>query len=251
MEATNTKTKRGRPAGQSRSEIQVVGYLTRPALLAHLERLTKSGTIGHWWAVEHEPDEEVRKAHWHLRMTPPPSRAVNWSEVLAGVVEQVEGEALPRRLVASSKAVNDQSLDGLLYARHDARYCEAKGLTKATYDLPRAAFITDSPEWLDALWNEADTFTPTPKRMTAEDLCKMVEENPDISTRALLRAVLVNGLNKGTFDLLTLYRNEVRRNRVEMPRPAPTPTPTPPTEPTLWDEWPEAPTPTGNEWEEQ
>ncbi len=250
MEDKNTKTKRGRPAGQSRSEIQVVGYLTRPALLAHLDRLTRSGAIGHWWAVEHAPDEEVHKAHWHLRMTPPPSRSVNWAEVLAGVVERVDGEPLPRRLVASAKAVNDQSLDGLLYARHDARYCDAKGLTKATYNLPRAAFLTDCPEWLDALWNEADTYAPAPKRMTAEDLCKMVEENPDISTRALLRAVLVNGLQKGVFDLLTLYRNEVRRDRVEMPRPTPTPTPTPTDEqPTLWDEWPSTPTP-AEPWEE-
>ena len=124
----------------------------------------------------------------------------------------------PRRLVASSRAVNDASLDGLLYARHDARYCDAKGLSKATYNLPRESFLTDCPEWLDALWNEADTYEPTPKRMTAEDLYKMVEGNPDISTRALLRACLCNGLNKGTFDLLTLYRNEVRRARVEMPR---------------------------------
>lgn len=248
MKATNTNTKRGRPAGQSRSEIQLVGYLTRPALLAHLRRLTDAGTIGHWWAVEHPADEDVRKPHWHLRLTPPPSRAVDWAAVVASVVEDVPGEPLPRRLVASSKAVNDKGLDGLLYARHDARYCDAKGLTKATYDYPREAFLTDSPEWLDALWNEADAYEPAPKRMTAEDLCNEVERNPDISDRALLRACLCNGLNKGIFELLIQYRLEVRRARVEMPRPTPKPTPTE-EQATLWDEWPSVPAP-AEPWEE-
>ena len=251
MKAENTKTKRGRPAGQSRCECQLIGYLTRPALKAQLNALVAAGTIGHWWAVQHEPDEDSRKEHWHLRMTPPASGTVNWSEVVASVEEMVEGETLPRRLVLDKRGVNDKREDGLLYARHDARYLDTKGETRTHLDYPREAFMTDSEEWLDALWAESDRFTPTAKRMTAEDLCNEVERNPDISTRALLRACLVNGLNKGVFDMLTVYRNEVRRDRVAMPRPTPTPTPTPTADeqPTLWDEWPSTPTP-ADPWEE-
>lgn len=207
-----TTKKPGRPAGQSRSEIQVVGYLTRPALLAKLGELVEDGTIGHFWAVPHPPDEDVKKEHWHVRMTPPPSRAVVWADVLARVVEQVPGEQLPRRLVASSGAVNDRGLDGLLYARHDRRYCARKGLKKATLDFPREQFETDCPEWLDGLWNESENYDPAPRRSTVEDILAMVERNPRINDRELLRTCLVSGVNKGQFDMLREYRQMIRRD---------------------------------------
>ena len=209
----NTQAKKGRPAGQSRSEIQLIGYLRRPALVKQLNALVKAGTIGHWWAVEHEPDEDTKKPHFHVRMVPPLSRAVDWNKVVAGVTERVPDEDLPRRLVASQKAVNDHAEDGLLYARHDRRYCDAKGLAKAHYDYPRADFLTDDGEWLDALWNAADQFTPAAKRQSAEDLANLLDRHPDTDTRTLLRLCLVNGHTKGTFDMLCIYRDEVRSSR--------------------------------------
>lgn len=213
MNTAETATKRGRPAGKSRSEIQLVGYLRRPALVEQLNALVKVGAIGHWWAVEHEPDEETKKSHFHVRMTPPISRAVDWSSIVAGITEKVEGEELPRRLVAAARSVNDHAEDGLLYARHDRRYCDAKGLAKAHYDYPRADFLTDDGEWLDGLWAAADQFTPAAKRMSAEDLANLLDRRPDMDIRSLLRLVLVNGHTKGTFDLLCLYRDEVRATR--------------------------------------
>lgn len=209
----NTAPKKGRPAGQSRSEIQLVGYLRQAALVKQLNALVAAGKIGHWWAVEHEPDEEARKVHFHIRMVPPLSRAVDWNAIVASVVENVPGEDLPRRLVASKQAVNDKSEDGLLYARHDRRYCDAKGEAKAHYDYPRAAFLTDDGEWLDGLWNAADQFTPAAKRQSAEDLANLLDRHPDTDTRTLLRLCLVNGHTKGTFDMLCIYRDEVRASR--------------------------------------
>lgn len=209
----NTQAKKGRPAGQSRSEIQLVGYLRKPALVRQLNALKAEGIIGHWWAVEHEPDEETRKVHFHIRMVPPLSRAVDWNKVVDRVQEQVPGEDLPRRLVASKRAVNDHSEDGLLYARHDRRYCDAKGETKAHYDYPRTDFLTDDPEWLDALWSAADQFTPAAKRQSSEDLCNLLDRHPETEIRTLLRLCLVNGHTKGTFDMLCIYRDQVRAER--------------------------------------
>lgn len=211
--AQNTTPKKGRPAGQSRSEIQLIGYLRKPSLVRQLNALKAEGIIGHWWAVEHEPDEDSKKVHFHVRMVPPLSRTVDWNNVVERVQEQVPGEDLPRRLVASAKAVNDHAEDGLLYARHDRRYCDAKGLAKAHYDYSRADFITDDPEWLDGLWNAADQFTPTAKRHSAEDLANLLDRHPETDTRTLLRLCLVNGHTKGTFDMLLIYRDEVRASR--------------------------------------
>lgn len=240
-----TETKRGRPAGKSRSEIQLVGYLRKASLVRQLNALVASGKIGHWWAVEHEPDEETKKAHFHVRMVPPLSRAVDWLAVVAGIVEKVPGEELPRRLVASAKAVNDAREDGLLYARHDRRYCDAKGMSKAHYDYPRKAFLTDDDEWLDALWNAADQFTPAAKRQSAEDLANLLDRHPDTDTRTLLRLCLVNGHTKGVFDMLCIYRDEViaSRRRAAFPKVDPenedtwpTDLPMPPGESSIFDD---------------
>lgn len=207
-----TDKKRGRPAGQSRSEIQLVGYLTRAELQRQLNALVAGGKIGHWWAVQHPADEDCGKTHFHIRMTPPISRAVVWADIIEQVAEMVPGEALPRRLVADKRAVNDMRLDGLLYARHDRRYCGIKNERKATYDYPREAFMTDCPEWFDALWTESDNYTPAPKRYTVEEVLTLLERNPELSDRDLLRTCLVNGINKGQFDMLKEYRLMLRRD---------------------------------------
>lgn len=210
---TNTPPKRGRPQGQSRSEFQCVSFLTDEGLAARLAALVDDGTIGHFWFVHHDADEDTKKPHQHVRMTPPVSRAVDWNAVVAQVVEVVEGESLPRRLVVSTRATNDKGLDGLLYARHDARYCATKGLTKARYDYPREDFRTDDDAWLDGLWAEADRYTPTRRRLGAEELLLEVERNPRMSRLDLLRLCLLNGATKGTKDMLDEYRRELIATR--------------------------------------
>lgn len=201
-----SSSKPGRRAGQSRSEFQCVAFLRRDSLLAQLHALSSSGVIGHFWAVEHEADEEHKKAHFHIRMTPPPSRAVVWADIAAGIVEMVPGEALPRKLVVDKRAVNDKSEDGLLYARHDSRYLSVKGMTKRVVDYSREAFFTDSAEWLDAEWARADDFTPTPRKLSAAEILEELERNPHMSPRVLLRLCIVNGLNQGQLTMLERYR---------------------------------------------
>ena len=203
--------KRGRPAGKSRCECQCVGYLTKEGLLWRLDTLVQTGVIGHYWAVEHEPDEEVHKVHWHLRMTPPPSVAVEWSKVCDQVQEMVEGENLPRKLVLGQKAVNDASLEGLLYARHDSRYLAAKGLVRATVDIPSDRFYTDSRDWFEELWNAADAFEVECKRLSKADILAMLDEcHGRISNRVLLRLVLCNNYTLGDYQLFGRYCAEVR-----------------------------------------
>ena len=207
---TNTTPKRGRPQGQSRSEFQCVSFLTDDGLHARLSKLVDDGIIGHYWFVHHDADEDDKKPHQHVRMTPPISRSVDWAWVVATVVEMVDGESLPRRLVVKDRAANNKGLDGLLYARHDANYCAVKCLgVKARYDYPRAAFITDDDDWLDGLWAESDRFTPTRRRLGTEELLVEVERNPRMSRLDLLRLCLLNGATKGTKDMLDEYRREL------------------------------------------
>lgn len=209
----STSQKRGRPAGKSRSECQCVGYLRRTALLPQLNSLVSSGRIGHFWAIEHDADEDTSKPHWHLRMIPPPSRSVDWKALCEAVSEVVPGELLPRRLVLGKGAVNDASFDGLLYARHDSRYCEAKGLVKATLDYPKDRFYTDDPDWFDGLWLAADQFEPERRKMSKLDVVEMLEKcKGRLSNRQLLRVVLLNGMTLGDYQLFGRYCAELRHD---------------------------------------
>ena len=208
-----TAKKPGRRAGQSRSEFQCVAFLRRDALLRQLNALVEAGAIGHFWCVEHEADEETKKAHFHLRMLPPPSRAVDWQELAAGIVEHVKGEALPRRLVVGKGAVNDKSEDGLLYARHDRRYCAVKGLVKRRYDYARSEFFTDDADWLDGLWSAADEYQPERRRMTPEDILGLVEQTPDMRPLDLVRLCIVNGLAQGQLSMIERYRGMLLAER--------------------------------------
>ena len=212
--------KRGRPLGKSRCECQCVGYLPAEEMKRQLLALVADKRIGHFWFVEHEPDEDCSKPHIHLRMTPPPSRAVDWASIAERVSCVVEGETLPRKLVLGKGAVNDASCDGLLYARHDSRYCRAKNLVKATYDYPRESFVTDCVEWLDGVWLASDEYDPPPVRMTVQDVTSMVEAcNGEISDRSLLRVALVNGLTQGVYNMLAMYARELRNEQVRINQP--------------------------------
>lgn len=215
-----SSSKPGRRAGQSRSEMQCVAFLRRDALLQQLHALVSGGVIGHFWCVEHEPDEETKKPHFHLRLTPPPSRAVVWSEIAASISENVPGETLPRKLVLGKGAVNDKSEDGLLYARHDSRYLTVKGEVRNHLDYPRAAFFTDSPDWLDSLWSSSDEYTPTPRRLSAEDVLNELEKNPRMPARVLLRLCIVNNLNQGQLTMLERYRSVLLSEMPAPPLPA-------------------------------
>jgi len=203
---TESAQSRGRPKGQSKSECQCIGYLTRPALQGALGVLVKGGLIGHFWAVEHKPESNETKAHWHIRMTPPPSRTVDWAQVASLVVEKVDGESKVRGLVLDSRSCNNQSEDGLLYARHDSRYLRLKGMDKAFVDYKREEFLTDSEEWLSEQWAKADAFEPAPRKLTMADLLDLVESDICPGHKALLRLALQAGLNKGQWDMLREYR---------------------------------------------
>lgn len=212
----DNEKKRGRPAGKSRCECSVIGYLVPDVLEMHLSALVQSGTIGHYWFVEHEPDEDVSKPHCHVRLCPPASRAVDWSAICERVQQTVPGEDKPRRLVLYKGSVNDAWQDALLYARHDSRYLAAKGLVKATVDIPTVRFHTDSREWLEQIWTASDSFEPEPRRLSKQDVMEMVDNAPDLTNRQLLRIVMVNNMTMGDYQLFITYRSEVRRELREM-----------------------------------
>lgn len=215
----NQAKAKGRPKGQSKSQMQCVGYLPPDELEKQLRSLQAKRLIGHWWFVQHEADEDANKPHCHVRICPPPSRTVDWADIVERVQCKVEGEDLPRRLVLGKGGINDQEEDGLLYARHDARYIAAKGLRKATQDIPREKFRTDSPEWLDDLWNKSEQYQPTPRRLSVDDVLNLVEAEPGMSAKKLLCLCLRNGLNKGQWDMLKelqmILRGEARAKQTK------------------------------------
>ena len=214
MKEPTEKPKRGRPLGLSRSDLQCVSYLPFDELKRQLRKLQEQGGVGHWWAVEHEPDEDSKKVHQHVRMCPPLGRTCNWSLVVEVVQATVVGEDLPRRLVVSKQGVNDKYLDGLLYARHDSRYLSAKGLVKAHVDYPREAFATDDDEWFDGVWAESDQYEPTARKLTKAEILVMVDDaRGEIPTRDLLRLCLLNDLTQGDFNLFCQYSRLVRMDR--------------------------------------
>lgn len=204
-----TEKKRGRPAGKSRCEFQAVSYLNPGALKMWLDSLVQSRTILHYWYIQHEPDEDNGKPHQHFRMLPPVSRAVDWQSVADRIVEYVDGEELPRRVVVGKGAVNDRGLDGLLYARHDRRYLSivSPDKPKRVYDYGRMEFVTDDNDWLDGLWSASDAFEPSPRKMSKDEILAMIDDaHGRIAARVLLRIVISNGYTYGDFQLFERYR---------------------------------------------
>ena len=204
---------RGRPKGQSRSECQGVAYLTRGSLEKMLSGMVNGGIIGHFWAVEHQPEEGEKKAHWHLRMVPPPSGTVDWRAIAEAVVEQVPGEDLPRKIVLDSGACNNQSEEGLLYARHESKYLRIKGLARVHTDYPREAFLTDSEDWLDEQWRRSDEYRPKPKKMTMEEILDLVESEYCPPERELIRLCLLSGISGTSWQLIQRFRDLSERER--------------------------------------
>lgn len=217
------KSKRGRPPGKSRCECSCISYLTTTSLLRQMMELVASGAIGHFWFVEHEPDEEAKKPHHHLRMTPPAAQGVIWSELCERVTESLPGESLPRKLVLSHGSVNDCWQDALLYARHDSRYLSAKGMTKLHVDYPIDRFYTDSAEWLEQIWIASDEFEPTKRRMSKVDVMEMLDKcHGGISSRELLRVVMSNDYTLSDFHLFHRYAAECQADwREEQNKPKP------------------------------
>lgn len=209
----NTTKKRGRPAGKSRCECSCISYLSTESLKVQLDTLVLKGAIQHYWFVQHEPDEEAKKPHHHLRMLPPVAQGVVWADLCKTIVETVPGEPSPRALVLYNGSVNDCWQDALLYARHDSRYLVAKGETKAHVDYPMDAFVTDSREWLEQIWLAADSYVPAPRRMSKEEVMVMLDNcDGAISNRQLLRVVMANGYQLGDYHLFDRYALECRRD---------------------------------------
>lgn len=217
MNAQNEETqtrKRGRPAGLSRCGCQGVAYLTQQGLRECCDALVKEGLIGHWWAALHLPEkDEGKKIHFHLRLEPPPSRAVDWKAIVERIQMTVKGEDKPRRFVVDKRGVNDKHLDGLLYARHDSRYLAAKGITRQYKDYDRTAFLTDDEEWLDGQWRDADEFEVEERRLSKAELCELVESDDPPNNRTLLRLVLKNNYSKSDYDLLCQLRTLAMADR--------------------------------------
>lgn len=205
------ESKKGRPKGQSTSECQCVSFLTPSGLERNLRSLQQAGKIGHWWFVSHTPEtiqsEKDKKPHQHVRMCPPLSGTVNWTDVTDSVQETILGEDLPRRLVVSREDINNNRLDGLLYARHNTRYLTIKGELRQYLDYPFEDFVTDDPEWLKALWIESDTFEPKPKRLSKSDILDKLEKcSGRMSQKVLLRLCVLNNIGRSDYLMLMEYR---------------------------------------------
>ncbi|MEM2002307.1 MAG: hypothetical protein QXT77_06665 [Candidatus Methanomethylicaceae archaeon] len=189
-----------------------MSYLERSELVSKLEELRYRGIVGNWWAVHHLPEGPGLKAHWHVRIDPPISRAVDWSSVQEYLQHHYAGESAPRGTVALRGAVNDRPSDALLYAAHNSSYLAAKGLVRSQRDIPLEEFVTSSESWFRECWAEALEFLQSlePKKLSLLEISSLIEENPSMSSLDLLRLVITAERSKSDYELLRVFQSELR-----------------------------------------
>lgn len=209
---TSEKPKNGRPKGLSRASFTPVSYLEQAELVSILAGLRSAGDIGHWWAVHHDPEGPGLKAHWHVRIEPPLSRAVDWAEIQQAMQYTYPGENVPRGTIAMRGAVNDRPSDALLYAAHWTPYLSLKGLVRVQRDIPISDFLTSDEAWLKECWAVALEYLASvePRKLSLLEISQLVEENPSMSSLDLLRLVITAERSRSDFDLLKIFQNELK-----------------------------------------
>lgn len=133
--------------------ISTISYNSDAFIVEALRRLVAAGLVdwAHW--VRHEPEEDEKKSHIHLVLSP--ARAID-TTALSAAFEEVDlaapGKAplgvIPWRFCASLD-------DWLLYAIHDPDYLLSKGQTRA-HHYDRNAVRSTSTELLVEQWGEVN-----------------------------------------------------------------------------------------------
>lgn len=110
--------------------ISTISYNTTAFLHGTLKRLVSEGILTFWVFIQHQPEEDETKEHFHVFMKP--NKAVDTLWLQNQFIEQVAGEKLPRKCLPIDPS---KFADWYWYGLHDATYLAGKGMSrKRHYD---------------------------------------------------------------------------------------------------------------------
>lgn len=118
-----------------------------------LPRLVRDGYIFFYAYIRHEPEEDTKKLHYHLFVSP--SRPLDMVNFRKEFIEPVNGEKPLGCLPFQSSKISDW----ILYALHDINYLNKKGLFRLNHYMLED-FITNDDDFLLQSFSDAkETFT--------------------------------------------------------------------------------------------
>lgn len=132
--------------------ISTVGYNTPDFLAATLSKLYESGLIEWAHYIQHTPEEDESKAHWHIVIQP--SKALD-TRALQREFDEVDIAHPGKPLTVQPFRFSSNLDDWLLYAIHDAGYLAAKGQVRK-YHYAREDVLSTCPDLLAEQWREVN-----------------------------------------------------------------------------------------------
>jgi len=103
--------------------VATISYNTPEFLKLKLEELRKAGRISEWYFIEHKPEEDQKKPHIHLYVSP--SKMLQTDDL---VKEFLQPDPVnPGKYVTCPRWVSSKFQDWYLYAIHDQAYLVTKG----------------------------------------------------------------------------------------------------------------------------
>lgn len=134
----------------TKKPLSSISFNTDKYLRSCLESLVSDGMIQSWMYILHQPEEDTKKPHIHLWLSP--SRPVNPVVVRKSFIEPMfDGSGDLGCLPFAASKVSDW----LLYALHYEPYLNSKGLVRQYHYLLDDIVSNECPEYVEQCFNEA------------------------------------------------------------------------------------------------
>lgn len=115
-----------KPTLPTTKPIATISYNTKEFLVDKLSIMRSKHRILSWFMIKHNPDQDDKKEHWHVRIVP--NGKIDLADLFDEFIEYVPGEDLPRRTI---NWVNSScEPEAILYFLHHEKYLRYKKMER-------------------------------------------------------------------------------------------------------------------------
>lgn len=136
---------------KTRKPITTISYNSESFLKLKLEELRKAKIISIWFFIEHQPEEDEKKAHKHLWVMP--AKTIQTDDLVDELLEPDPKHDKPLKCL-HFQSCNSFS-DWYLYSIHDPSYLMRKG-QKRKYSYMPEQFVCSDRDELEEMVHEID-----------------------------------------------------------------------------------------------
>ena len=106
--------------------IATISYNTKEFLVEKLETMRAEHRILSWFMLHHDPDQDDKSPHWHVRIIP--NTKIDLAALFDEFIEYLPGEDLPRRTICWRTSTSEP--DAILYFLHHEKYLRYKKMER-------------------------------------------------------------------------------------------------------------------------